>query len=287
METILRSRTGSVTIGPEQPFVIIGERINPTGRAQLTEELQHGELATVRADAVAQVEAGAQVLDLNVGAAGVDEVHVLPQVVTAVQELVDAPLCIDSPMHDALEAALKACDGKPLVNSVTGEEESLDRILPMVRDHGAAVVGLAHGDAGISMNPQDRLDAARRIVERAGELGIPREDIVIDPLVMSVGADPQAADIALETMRRIRQEIGTNLVCGLSNVSHGLPGRGDLSSAFLAMAIQAGLTCAIANPLSPHVIRMARSAEVLTGRDSFAKRWIRAYREETGRSEGD
>jgi 5-methyltetrahydrofolate--homocysteine methyltransferase len=287
VETVLQSRTRSVTIGPEHPFVIIGERINPTGRKQLTEELLRGDMETVRADAIAQVGAGADVLDLNVGAVGADEVRLLPDVVTAVQDVVDAPLCIDSPKHDALEAALKACDGKPLVNSVTGEDHSLDRILPKVREHGAAVIGLAHGDAGISMNPPDRLDAARRIVERADELGISAEDVIIDPLVMSVGADPQAADIALETMRLVRQELGANLVCGLSNVSHGLPGRADLSSAFLAMAIQAGLTCAIANPQSPQVMRMARTAEVLAGRDPYAKRWIRAYREEMGRSGGD
>jgi 5-methyltetrahydrofolate--homocysteine methyltransferase len=287
METILRSATNSVTISADGPFVIIGERINPTGRPQLVEELQRGELQTVRSDAVAQVEAGAQVLDVNVGAAGVDEIRVLPEVVSAVQEIVDAPLCIDSPMADALEAALKAADGKPLVNSVTAEEESLNRVLPLVSDRGAAVIGLAHGDEGISMNPPDRLEAARRILKRAGDLGIPAEDIVIDPLVMSVGADPHAGEIALETMRLIRGELGTNLVCGLSNVSHGLPGRGDLSAAFLAMAVQAGLTCAIANPQSPYTLRMARAAEVLTGRDGYAKRWIRAYREETAKQKGD
>jgi 5-methyltetrahydrofolate--homocysteine methyltransferase len=286
VETILRSGSNSVTIGPDGPFVIIGERINPTGREKLAEELQRGELATVRADAMAQVAAGAQVLDLNVGAAGVDEVRVLPEVVAAVQEAVDAPLCIDSAMPAALEAALKACDGKPLVNSVTAEAGSLERVLPLVRDHGAAVVGLAHGAEGISMIPQERLEAARRIVERAAELGIPAEDVVIDPLVMSVGADPQAGTIALETMRLVRQELGSNLVCGISNVSHGLPSRGDLGGAFLAMAIQAGLTSAIANPLSPQALQMARAAEALLGLDRFAVRWIRAYREETGRPGG-
>lgn len=286
METILRSSSTAVTIGTDHPFVIIGERINPTGRPTLAEEVQRDDFATVRRDAVAQVNAGARVLDLNVGAAGVDEVRVLPQVVAAVQELVDVPLCIDSARPDALAAALNACADKPLVNSVTAEETSLERILPLVRDRGAAVIGLTHGAEGISMEPTQRLAAAYRIVERGARLGIAAQDIILDPLVMPVGADPRAAEVALETMRLVRQELGANLVCGLSNVSHGLPGRVDISTAFLAMAIQAGLTCAIANPLSPQVRRTAQAAELLAGRDAYAKRWIRAYREESGRSGG-
>jgi 5-methyltetrahydrofolate--homocysteine methyltransferase len=278
VETILRSAGGSVVIGPERPFVIIGERINPTGRPELTDELRRGDFATVCSDAVAQVQAGARMLDLNVGASGVDELRVLPEVVAAVQEVVDVPLCIDSAMPAALEAALDACDGKPLLNSVTAEEGSLDRVLPLVRGRDAAVVGLAHGAEGISSDPRDRLEAARRIVDRAAQLGIAPENVVIDPLVMSVGVDSQAGAVALETMRLVRQELGTNVICGISNVSHGLPDRDELGATFLAQAMAAGLTCAIANPLSPQLLRMVRAAEVTLGLDRFAKEWIRLYR---------
>jgi 5-methyltetrahydrofolate--homocysteine methyltransferase len=279
LETTLRSAERTVVIGPGRPFVIVGERINPSGRPDLAEELRRGEYATVCGEAIAQVQAGARVLDLNVGASRVDEVRVLPEVVAAVQEVVDVPLCIDSAMSAALEAALDACEGKPLVNSVTAEEEGLERILPLVRDRGAAVVGLAHGGEGITSDPHDRLEAARRIVERAAQLGIGAEDVVIDPLVMSVGVDSQAGAVALETMRLVRHELGTNIVSGISNVSHGLPDRDELGAAFLAMAMHAGLTCGIANPLAPQLLRMVRAAEVVLGVDRFAKAWIRLYRE--------
>lgn len=284
METTLRSPERSVVIGPGRPFVIIGERINPTGRPELADELRRGDFDTVRSDAVAQVQAGARMLDLNVGAAGVDEVRVLPSVVAAVQEVVDVPLCIDSALPAALEAALSACDGKPLVNSVTAEEESLDRILPLIRDRDAAVVGLAHGAEGITADPRDRLAAARRIVDRAVQLGVAPEDVVIDPLVMSVGVDSQAGAVALETMRLVREQLGVNMICGISNLSHGLPDRDELAAAFLAMAMGAGLTCAIANPLSSPLLRMMRAAEVSLGLDRFAKEWIRLHRE--GRPRG-
>lgn len=280
VETTLRSAERSLVIGPGRPFVIIGERINPTGRPELADELRRGDVNTVCSDAVAQVQAGARALDLNVGAAGVDEVRALPQVVAAVQEVVDVPLCIDSALPAALEAALGACAGKPLVNSVTAEEESLDRILPLVRDRDAAVVGLAHGAEGITADPHARLAAARRIVERATQLGVAPDDVVIDPLVMSVGVDSQAGAVALETMRLVREQLGTNMICGISNISHGLPDRDELSAAFLAMAMGAGLTCAIANPLSPQLLRMMRAAEVSLGLDRFAKEWIRLHREE-------
>lgn len=279
METILRSAEGSVVIGPGHRFVIIGERINPTGRPELADELRRADFTTARSDAIAQVRAGAQVLDLNVGAAGVEEVRVLPELVAAVQEVVDVPLCIDSAMPAALEAALDACRGKPLVNSVTAEDGSLDRVLPLIRAREAAVVGLAHGAEGISSDPQDRLESARRIVERAAQLGIAPEDVVIDPLAMSVGVDSQAGAVALETMRLLRDELGTNLICGISNVSHGLPDRDELNAAFLVQAMAAGLTCAIANSLSPQLRRMVRAAEVTLGVDRFAKEWIRLHRE--------
>jgi 5-methyltetrahydrofolate--homocysteine methyltransferase len=212
VETRLRSAESSVVIGPGHPFVIIGERINPTGRPELADELRRGDYSTVRSDAVTQVQAGARMLDLNVGASGVEEVRVLPEVVAAVQEVVDVPLCIDSAMPAALEAALDVCHGKPLVNSVTAEEDSINRVLPLVRDRDAAVVGLAHGAEGITSDPRDRLEAARRIVDRAVQLGIAPEDVVIDPLVMSVGVDSQAGVVALETMRVVRQELGTNVM---------------------------------------------------------------------------
>jgi 5-methyltetrahydrofolate--homocysteine methyltransferase len=207
LETILRSAEGSVVIGPGHRFVIIGERINPTGRPELADELRRGDFTTARSDAIAQVQAGAQVLDLNVGAAGVEEVRVLPELVAAVQEVVDVPLCIDSAMPAALEAALDACDGKPLVNSVTAEEESLGRVLPLIGARDAAVVGLAHGAEGISSNAHDRLESARRIADRAAQLGIAPEDVVIDPLAMSVGVDDvlrRDAELRLRTSSSTR-----------------------------------------------------------------------------------
>lgn len=278
-ETVLEGRGGRVVIGDDHPFAIIGERINPTGRRKLSEQIVAGDFSTVQVDAEAQVRAGARVLDVNAGIPGEDEAGLLANVVRAVLEVVDVPLCIDSSTPEALEAVLPLCEGKALINSVTGEQESLERLLPLAKKHGAAVIGMANDDTGISMDPRVRLEAARTVVEAAADHGIPREDVVIDPLAMTVGADPNAAKAALETIRLVREELGVNLSCGASNVSFGLPDRHGIDAAFLPMAIVTGMNCAIANPLAAPVRKAVLAADVLLGRDSYAVAWIRAHRE--------
>jgi len=280
MDTVIASASEEVTIGPERPFVIVGERINPTGRKTLADELKTGNLDRVRADALAQVEAGARVLDVNAGIPGIDEAALLVRMVGLVSEITNVPLCIDSSVEAALEAALESYRGKALVNSVTGEEDKLGRILPLVKRHGAAVIGLAHDEAGPSMDPRERLRVARSIVERAADHGIPAADVLIDPLVMTVGADPKAGAVVLETIRLVREELGCNLICGASNVSFGMPGRHELTATFLAMARQSGLTSAIANPLSRELRLAALAGDVLAGIDRYATTWLKAMRAE-------
>ncbi len=286
METVLESATRTAVIGPGRPLVVIGERINPTGRKALTEELKAGRMDVVRQDALAQVEAGARVLDVNAGVPGVDEAALLVALAGVVAEVTDVPLCFDSSEDGALEAALAAYDGKALVNSVTGEEARLERILPLVKRHGAAVVALVTDETGIPATPADRLAVARRIVERAADHGIPPEDVVVDPVVMTVGADSSAAAVTLETIRLVREELGTNLVCGASNVSFGLPDRHQVNSAFIAMAIHAGLTAVIANPLVAEIRKTILAADLLLGRDAYAATWIAAYRAEQAAAVG-
>ena len=278
MKTILESLDHKVTIGPDSPFVIIGERINPTGRQALAREILDGNLDRVVADALAQVEAGAAVLDVNAGVPGADEPALLVQLVSKVQETVQVPLAIDSSVVAALEAALPVCRGKPLVNSVTGEDERLEAILPLVALHKAAVIGLAQDEAGPSMNPEQRLTIARKIVRRAMDHGIPPEDVVIDPLAMTVGADPNGASAVLETIRLVRQELGNNLTLGASNISFGLPGRMVINASFLALAMGAGLTSAIANPLSEGLRPTVLSGDLLLARDPYGMTWIREHR---------
>lgn len=280
METVLESPTDRVVIGPEHPFVVIGERINPTGRKAFADELLAGNLDRVRRDALAQVEAGAPVLDVNAGVPGVDEADLLARMVKLVTEVTDAPLCIDSSTDAALEAALGVYEGKALVNSVTGEEDKLERILPIVKRHVAAVIGLASDERGPSPDPRVRLEIARKIVGWAADHGIPTEDVVIDPLAMTVGADADAGAVVLETIRLVREELGTNIACGASNVSFGMPGRAELTGVFLAMARHAGLTCAIANPLSREVRLVALASDVLLGIDRHAGAWLKAMRAE-------
>src|SRR5919198_104088 len=224
METVLHSRSSTVTIGPDQPFCIIGERINPTGRKVFAEELRNGDLSTVTKDAVAQTEAGADMLDVNAGIPLVDEAELLQKMLRTVQAATDLPICIDSSVIEALEAGLTVYEGKALVNSVTGEDDRLEEILPLVAKHGAAVIGLANDETGIPETPQKRLEIATKIVKAAGDHGIPPEDVVIDPLAMTVGADTEAVTVTLETIRLIRDELGVNMCLGASNVSFGLPG---------------------------------------------------------------
>jgi 5-methyltetrahydrofolate--homocysteine methyltransferase len=279
--TVLRGRETEVRIGDEHPFAIIGERINPTGRSRLTEELTAGgELATVKADALAQVEAGARVLDVNAGIPGFDEAEMLANVVRAVGEVVDVPLCIDSSTPEVLEAVLPIAPGKPLVNSVTAEDASLERLLPLVARHGAAVIGMANDEEGISMEPDVRFKAASKVVEAAERHGIPRADVIIDPLCMPIGAEPRATTAMIDTIRRIRDELGVNVSCGASNISFGLPDRQRIDATFLALMIGAGMNAAITNPLHEPVRKAVTAADVLLARDPSAAAWIAAHRAE-------
>jgi 5-methyltetrahydrofolate--homocysteine methyltransferase len=269
-----------VIVSVDRPFVIIGERINPTGRKVLAAEMKEGRMDRVRADAIAQVNAGAHMLDINAGIPQLDEAALLVAAIKAVVEVTNVPICIDSSIIEALEAGLSAYEGKALVNSVTAEEERMERILPLVKKHGAAVIGMANDETGISMIPEERLALARRIIERAADYGIPQQDVIIDPIAMTVAADPTCGVITLETMRLIRDQLGNNMTCGASNVSFGLPDRATVNAAFLPLAMHAGLTCAITNPLVPEVRRAVLAGDLLLGHDEYAMRWIASYRAE-------
>ena len=277
-DTILGSASKEIIIGFEQPFVVIGERINPTGRKKLAEQMASGDYSQVEADALAQVAAGAHVLDVNAGVPMADEPQMMKDMVELVQSLTDVPLCLDSSMPAALEAGLAACNGKALVNSVTGEEESLEAVLPLVKKHGAVVVAICNDEEGISEDVEKRFAVAKKIVERAVDHGIPREDVVVDPLVMPVGAVGNSGKAALTLVRRIREELKLNTTCGASNVSFGLPNRVELNGAFMSMLIGAGLTSAIGNPLHPEIMTSIGGAEVLAGIDNRCKRWMKRCR---------
>jgi 5-methyltetrahydrofolate--homocysteine methyltransferase len=284
VKTTLRSGEKSVVIDTEGPFVIIGERINPTGRKKLGDQLMARNTGYVRDLALGQVAVGADILDINVGMAGVDEVVMLKDVLVEVKRVVDVPLCIDTANVEALAAALSImAPGKPLVNSVNGGDTSLGTVLPIVRQFGTAVIGLAMDDNGISNDPEVRLSIASRIVERAAMIGIPEEDVIIDPLVLSVGTDSDAGVVSLQTIELVRRSLGVNVVLGASNVSFGLPDRRTLNRAFLGLAIGAGATCAITDPLS--VGLTVRAIDLLRGRDSYAARYINLYRSIQQRSE--
>jgi 5-methyltetrahydrofolate--homocysteine methyltransferase len=280
VETRLSSRSREVVVSIDRPFVIIGERINPTGRKVLAAEMKDGKMDRVRSDAIAQATAGAHMLDVNAGIPAVDEPALLVAAIRAVSEVSDLPICIDSSIIEALEAGLSAYEGKALVNSVTAEEERMERILPLVKKHGAAVIGMANDETGISMIPEERLALARRIIERAADYGIPQEDVIIDPIAMTVAADPTCGLITLQTMRLIREQLGNNMTCGASNVSFGLPDRATVNAAFLPLAMHAGLTCAITNPMVPEVRRAVLAGDLLLGHDEYAMRWIASYRAE-------
>jgi 5-methyltetrahydrofolate--homocysteine methyltransferase len=273
-DTILSSATKEVVIGFERPFVIIGERINPTGRTQLGAEMAAGNFETVIADAIAQVEAGAQMLDVNAGIPLADEPAILAQAVELVQSVTDVPLSIDSSIVEALEAGLAVYQGKALVNSVTGEDEQMERVLPLVARHGAAVVAISNDETGISEDPDVRFEVARKIVARAGDHGIAAEDVVVDPLVMPIGAMRTAGRQVFELVRRLREELGVNTTCGASNISFGLPNRPGLNAAFLPMAIASGLTSAITSPLHAELRTAVWAADVLMGNDEHCSTWI-------------
>jgi 5-methyltetrahydrofolate--homocysteine methyltransferase len=277
METRVSSPKKEVAIGDDQPTVLIGERINPAGKKKLGEALKAGDLEIVRKEALAQVQAGADILDVNVGAFGIDEIAMLPRAVQAVMDAVDVPLCIDSNNPAALEAATRIYKGKPLINSVTGEEHSLTRVLPLVREYGAAVIGLVQDDEGIPRDAKRRVSIAYKIVERAEAAGIAREDIVIDCLAFAVGADTSSGSAVMEAIRTIKAELGVNMTLGASNVSFGLPDRDLLNNAFVAMAIAAGITCLITD--AARVRPTAVAADLILGRDRHARRYIEAYRQ--------
>jgi 5-methyltetrahydrofolate--homocysteine methyltransferase len=278
LETNLSSKTKTVVIGSGLPVRIIGERINPTGRKALAAEMAEGKLDRVAADALAQVEAGAAILDVNAGIPMVDEAELLARVVELVQSLTDVPLCIDSSMVEALARGLEAYDGKALVNSVNGEEDRLEAVLPLVKKHGAAVIGLAMDDSGIPESPELRLQVAKKILERAQDHGISVDDVVIDPLVLPVGASPSAGRVVLETLRLLKEELGVNTVCGASNVSFGLPDRPALNSAFLSMCVASGITAVIANPLEAISRDGILAGDLLMGNDEHCMTWIKAHR---------
>lgn len=285
METILEGIGTTVRIGPAHPTVLIGERINPTGRQRLAEEFLAGDVDVVREEASGQVEAGADVIDINVGAAGVDEVTVLPRAIEAAQEAVGVPLSIDTSNHEALEAALKVYQGKPLVNSVNGEEKNLERVLPLVAEHGTAVVGLTMDEDGIPDDPGRRLEIAEKIVERAETFGIPRRDILIDCVALAVSASPHAAMTTLEAIDLVKAELNTNMTLGHSNISYGLPDRPTIDRAFLAMAVRGGVNAPIVD--AAEVKESILAADVLLGRDDYAMRYIQCYRERQEKEQGE
>jgi 5-methyltetrahydrofolate--homocysteine methyltransferase len=283
--TLLSSATREFVIGDDRPFAIIGERINPTGRKVLAAEMAAGDFSRVESDVLAQVEAGAHMLDVNAGIPLADEPAILARTIQLVQSLTDLPLSIDSSIIEALEAGLAVYRGKALVNSVTGEEERLERVLPLVKRYGAAVVAISNDETGISMDPDVRYAVAKRIVERAADHGIPKSDIVVDPLVMPIGAISTAGRGVFRLLGRLRDELGVNTTCGASNVSFGLPNREGVNGAFLAMAIANGLTSAITNPIAPGVKHAVMASDVLMGNDRDASRWIRAFRVEPAEGE--
>ncbi len=277
-DTVLSSASKEVAIGFDRPFVVIGERINPTGRKLLAEEMKNGDYSRVQSDALEQVNAGAQVLDVNAGIPLADEPAILAECIKLIQSITDVPLCIDSSIVEALEAGLEAYEGKPLLNSVTGEEERLEVVLPLVRKYQCAVVAISNDDTGISEDPDVRFDVARKIVERAADHGIPASDVVVDPLVMPIGAINSAGQQVMHIVKRLREELKVNTTCGASNLSFGLPNRHGLNSSFISMAIASGMTSAITNPMHADLMQAVRGANVVMGHDPECMQWIQQYR---------
>jgi 5-methyltetrahydrofolate--homocysteine methyltransferase len=278
-DTVLSSATREVVIGFNRPFVMIGERINPTGRKILAAEMTAGNFSRVESDTLAQLAAGAQMLDVNAGIPLADEPAILAKTIQLVQSITDVPLSIDSSIVAALEAGLAVYKGKPLVNSVTGEEERLEAVLPLIKKYGAAVVAISNDETGISEDPDVRFEVARKIVHRAQDYGIPVSDIVVDPLVMPIGAINQAGVQVMRLLGRLKHELKVNTTCGASNVSFGLPAREGISAVFLSMAIGAGLTSAIMNPMHLEIVKACMGADVMMGHDPDCARWIKRFRE--------
>jgi 5-methyltetrahydrofolate--homocysteine methyltransferase len=278
-DTVISSATKEVVIGFTRPFVMIGERINPTGRKILAAEMAAGDFSRVEADTRAQLAAGAQMLDVNAGIPLADEPAILAKAIQLVQSITDAPLSIDSSIVAALEAGLAVYKGKPLVNSVTGEEERLETVLPLVKKYGAAVVAISNDETGISEDPDVRFEVAKKIVHRAADYGIPASDVVVDPLVMPIGAINQAGVQVMRLLGRLKNELKVNTTCGASNISFGLPAREAISAGFLTMAIGSGMTSAIMNPMHLEIVKACMAADVMMGHDPDCARWIRRFRE--------
>lgn len=278
MNTVLTRGEVKVTVGPDVPFVFIGERINPTRRKKLAQSMEQGDFSIIKTDALRQVEAGAQVLDINAGIPGADEPELLKGVVQAVMDVVEVPLCLDTADPEALTAALEIYPGKALINSTTAEESMMARVFPLAREFKAAVIGVITDDEGIPATPEARLKVADRLVSRAGDFGIPAEDIIIDPLALTVGADHNAGRVTLDSLRLIQKHLGVNQSLGASNVSFGLPDRKIINSAYLALAIGQGLTAAITDPTVPEIYTTILACDLLMGRDEYTMRWIKAYR---------
>ncbi len=285
-DTVVSSASKEVVIGFDRPFVIIGERINPTGRKILAEEMKNDDYSRVEKDALAQVAAGAHMLDVNAGIPLADEPAILAKAIQLVQSVTDVPISIDSSIVEALEAGLSVYQGKALVNSVTGEEEQLERVMPLVAKHGAAVVAISNDETGISEDPDVRFEVAKKIVERAADYGVPYQDIVVDPLVMPIGAINSSGKQVMHLVRRLREELKVNTTCGASNVSFGLPNRNGINSAFLTMAIGAGMTSAITSPMHAEVVQAVMGADVMMGSDPDCANWIKKFRDPAAAGEG-
>jgi 5-methyltetrahydrofolate--homocysteine methyltransferase len=278
LTTVVSSKTKSVEINRSNPTVIIGERINPTGRKSRLAELKESKFDIVRRDAVAQVEAGAAIIDVNAGVPGADEEPLLKEMMKAVMEVTDVPLCIDTADNTALEGALSIYEGKALINSVNGEEDRLNSVLPLVKEYGASVIALCMDDDGIPPTAESRFKVAAKMIERAGKLGISSERLIIDPLALTMGSDHKAGKIAIETIRKVVAEFGVNVTMGASNISFGLPDRATINATFISMSILAGLTCPITNPLEAEVNLAIQAADLVMGRDEFGMNWIRTFR---------
>ncbi|MGB0496667.1 MAG: dihydropteroate synthase [Kangiellaceae bacterium] len=284
--TRLSSHSKEIIIGFDKPFTMIGERINPTGRKLLAEEMKNGDYSRVELDTIAQVAAGAQMLDVNAGIPLADEPRILAETIQLVQSISNLPLCIDSSIIEALESGLAVYQGRALVNSVTGEEESLERVLPLVKKYDAAVVAISNDETGISQDPNVRYEVAKKIVERAQDYGISAQDVVVDPLVMPVGAINDAGKQVLQLISRLRNELKVNTTCGASNFSFGIPNRNGMNAAFISMAIGAGMTSAIVNPLHSEVVQAVRASDVIMGNDADCSNWLTNYREPAAEGAG-
>jgi len=278
MHTVLKSPAKTVTIGIDQPFCIIGERINPTGRKKFQEQLRAGDLSQIQIDVQQQVDGGADVLDVNMGVPLTDEPDLLSRAIKMIQGITDLPICIDSSVIEALSAGLDAYQGKALVNSVTGEDERMEIILPLIKRHGAAIIALPNDETGIPATAKERLDIVEKIVRSVEKHGIPLSDLVIDPLAMTVGADPEAVKITLETVYLIRDKYGLNMTMGASNISFGLPNRHTLNAAFLPMAMAMGLTSAVMDARTPEIVTSVRASDLLLGTDPWGTNWISRFR---------